>query len=400
MLSDLSVLAGDLVWPIAFALAWVAGELGHRWTALPRISLYGAVGFALGSTQLGWLPRAESGSLMQLANVAFGLILFEFGYRINLRWLVINRWLTATGLMEAAATFIAVYYVATLFDAPMLTALLLASLSMSTSPAAIMRVVNEQRSTGQVTERVLHLAAINCVLAVFAFKVIVGFWTFHASGSIWSAVSNSLVELAASVLLGTAMGVALPALLRTFGRLTRDVTLGFAIGVIVLVALAQVLRCSPLLGALAFGIVARYRRVVLNPTQRNFGVLGDLLGIVLFVFVAATLEWQRVQAGIGLALALIGCRFVVKVVIVTALAQVSGTSWRKGVLTGMALTPISVFVILLLEHSRFLGIDLLDQLAPLAAATLMLDLVGPVIAQRALIMVGESIDTKVKTDAA
>ena len=49
---------------------------------------------------------------------------------------------------------------------PLLAALLLASLAMSTSPAAIVRVVNEQRSSGQVTERVLHLTAVNCVLAV------------------------------------------------------------------------------------------------------------------------------------------------------------------------------------------------------------------------------------------
>ena len=39
--------------------------------------------------------------------------------------------------------------------------------------------------------------------------------------------------------------------------------------------------------------------------------------------------------------------------------------------------PISVFVILLLEQTRYLGIDLIDQLAPLAAATLLLEVLGP-----------------------
>jgi hypothetical protein len=36
---------------------------------------------------------------------------------------------------------------------------MLASLSMATSPATVVRVINEQRSSGQVTERVLHLCA-------------------------------------------------------------------------------------------------------------------------------------------------------------------------------------------------------------------------------------------------
>jgi len=392
VLPELLPVADDLAWPFAVALAWIVGELGYRWLGLPRISLYGLVGFGLANTQLGLLPPAGSGSTLLLANVAFGLILFEFGYRINLRWLRTNPWITATGLLEAAATFAAVYVVADGFGMPTLTSLLLASIAMSTSPAAVMRVVNEQRSSGQVTERVLHLAAFNCVLAVFAFKVVVGFWTYESSGSVLHAVSNSLVVLGASAGLGAIFGYGVPALLRRLGRLSRDATVAFALSVILLVAITHALKLSPVLAALTFGFAARHRRVALNQAQRNFGALGDLLAIVLFVFVATTLEWHRVLAGAGLALALIAVRVAAKVLAVASLARVSGVSWRKGVLTGLALTPISVFVILVLEESRFLGIDFIDQLAPLAAATLLLDLIGPVVTQRSLMAAGESAE--------
>ena len=37
-----------------------------------------------------------------LADVAFGLILFELGYRINLRWLRTNPWIGVSGLVEVA----------------------------------------------------------------------------------------------------------------------------------------------------------------------------------------------------------------------------------------------------------------------------------------------------------
>jgi Kef-type K+ transport system membrane component KefB len=390
MLTEFTALATDLAWPLAVALAWVAGELGHRWTGLPRISLYGIVGFALGSPQLGLLSQASSGTVMLVANVAFGLILFEFGYRINLRWLRTNPWIGVTAVLEAALTFGAVYALALSFDMPLLAALLLASLSMSTSPAMLMRLINEQRSSGQVTERALHLTAVNCVLAVFTFKVIVGFWTFQTSGNMLQAVSSSVVVLVASVALGASFGIGVPAVLRQFGRLSRDTTVGFAIGVILVVAIAHTLKVSPILASLTFGFVVRHRRVALNQTQRNFGVLGELLAIVLFVFVATTISWERVWAGLELGLLLILVRMLVKVAVVGGLARVSGISWRKGVLTGLAMTPISVFVILLLEQARYLGIDLVDQLAPLAAATLMLELIGPILTQRALIMAGES----------
>lgn len=390
MLSDFAARAGDLAWPLAVALAWVVGEFGHRWTRLPRISLYGIVGFVLGSPQLGLLPQAGAGPVMLVANVAFGLILFEFGYRINLRWLRTNPWIGITAVLESVLSFGGVYALARAFGLPLLTALLLASLAMSTSPAALMRVINEQRSAGQVTERVLHLTAVDCVLAVFTFKVIVGFWTFQTSGNLLLAASNSVILLAVSVGLGAAFGVGVPGLLRHFGRLSRDATIGFAIGVILLVAIAHTLKVSPVLASLTFGIVARHRRVVLNQTQRNFGALGELLAIVLFVFVATTISWERVWVGLGLGMALIVVRMAAKVAVVGGLARVSGVSWRKGVLTGLAMAPISVFVILLLEQARYLGIDLIDQLAPLAAATLVLELIGPVVTQRALIVAGES----------
>lgn len=386
---DLTSLAGDLAWPLSLAIAWILGEAVHQMTSLPRISIYGLVGFALGNTQLGLLPSTSPDSITLLADVAFGLILFEFGYGINLRWLRTNRWIGVTGVLEAAATFVAIYVLASWFGMPVVAALLLASLAMSTSPAAVMRVVNEERSSGQVTERVMHLTAVNCVLAVFVFKVIVGFWTFQTSGSVWQAISNSLILLAASVGLGAVFGAGVPGLLRVFGRLTRDATLAFAIGVVLLVAIAHAFKLSPVLAALTFGLTARHRRVAMNQTQRNFGALGDLLAVLLFVFVATTIEWQRVWTGLGLAIALVVVRLTVKMLIVGSLARVSGISRRKGALTGLAMAPMSVFVILLLEQTRFLGIGLVDQLAPLAAATLLLELLGPVLTQRALILARE-----------
>ena len=45
-MSTLLSLLRDLGWPLGIALAWVVGEFGHRWTGLPRISLYGLLGFA------------------------------------------------------------------------------------------------------------------------------------------------------------------------------------------------------------------------------------------------------------------------------------------------------------------------------------------------------------------
>ncbi|HEY0844917.1 MAG TPA: cation:proton antiporter [Noviherbaspirillum sp.] len=385
-------ISAQLAWPFAIAVAWLAGEFGHRLTGLPRISFYGLIGFLFGNVSSGILPDSANDTFILLADIAFGLILFELGYRINLHWLRTNPWIAVTGVVEAVATFIVVYLVAGLFGTPTMGALLLASLAMSTSPAGILRVLNEQRSSGQVTERILHLSAMNCVLAVFTFKVIVGIGIFQTSGSILSAAWSSLVVLAVSAGLGAALGVALPGLLRRLGNLTHDATLAFAIAVILLVEITHAFKFSPVLAALTFGLVARHRRVALSQAQRNFGVMGDLLAVVLFFFVASTIEWRSVTGGIVLALALVLARFVTKTAAVGIFSHFSGVSWRKGLLTGAALAPLSVFAVLMLEQTRRVGLELVDGLLPIAAMALLLEVIGPIITQRALIWAKETPD--------
>jgi Kef-type K+ transport system membrane component KefB len=383
-------LSSDLAWPLALAIAWVAGEFGHRWTGLPRISIYGLVGFVLANAQAGLLP--DSGRVELLANIAFGLILFELGYRINLRWLRANPWLGVTSLTEALMTFVAVFYVAQAFGVQFIPSLLLASLAMATSPVAVLRVVNEEHSSGQVTERILHLSAFNCVLAVLTFKLVVGLWVFQNTGDILHALWNSLVFLLVSAALGGLFGVAVPGLLSRLNNTERDATVLFAIAVVVLVALTHALNFSPVLATLAFGLIARHRRVALSQAEKNFGTLGNLLTVLLFVFMASTLEWRMTLAGAGLAFVLVVVRFLVKTLGVTAFAHVSGITWRKGFLTGMALTPLSAFVILLLEQTRQLDIGLVDELTALAAMTLLLEVAGPVVTHWALVLAKEVHD--------
>ncbi|MVW61322.1 sodium:proton antiporter [Massilia sp. NEAU-DD11] len=387
----LSVLT-SLAWPFAITLAWLVGEFGQRWTGLPRISFYGLVGFILAAPQLGVLPLPPSGggTTLLLADVGFGLILFELGYRINLRWLRTNPWIGITGLFEAGLTFVGVYLVANAFGAALIDRLMLASLSMATSPATVVRVINEQKSSGQVTERALHLCALNCVLAVFAFNATVGLWIFRTFEDVGDALWNSLVVLGVSAFTGAVFGLVVPGILRLLGKLAQDATVAFALAVILLVAITYALGLSPVVAALAFGLTARHRRVAFSQAQRNFGALGELLTVVLFVFAASTLDWRRVWAGALLAGALVLVRLLAKTAGVTAFAHLSGISWRKGALTGVALTPLSVFVILLIEHARHAGVQVVEELRAVAAVTMLLEVFGPIILQRALVWAREA----------
>ncbi|KRC04400.1 hypothetical protein ASE11_04930 [Hydrogenophaga sp. Root209] len=394
MVTDFAFLLQSIAWPLVLLLAWFLAELFFERWHIPRVTSYVAVGLLGGLINLPGLTTDVPG-LPFLANVALSLVLFELGYRINLRWFRHNPWMLALGVVESIVTFCVIYWVSGWFDLPLDHRLIIAALSISASPAGVVRVANELRSAGQVTERVLHLCAINCILSVVALKLVAGYWYLNTSGDLVLAAFGSMYVVATSVAIGVLLGVAVPWLLRWRTTHERGVTVVFALSVLLLTTAAYGLKLSPLLAALSFGIVARERRVHLTNAQRDFGTAGDMASVFLFVYIASLLNWADVGAGLLMGLLLILMRTASKVGCNLVAARLSGITERKGVLTGLALTPMSAFAILLLEQTRLYGFaPAVEVLAAMAGMMVVQELLGPMVTQRALMTAHETHVTK------
>jgi len=384
MVTDFSFLLQSIAWPLALLIAWFLGERLYEAWRLPRVTSYVAVGLIGGLINLPGLTDDVPG-LPFLANVALSLVLFELGYRINLRWFRHNPWVLLVGVLESALTFGLVYWATAWFELTPDVRLIIAALSVAASPAGVVRVANEMHAAGQVTERVMHLCAINCFLAVMALKLVVGYWHLSTSGDLVMAAFGSVHVLATSVAVGALLGVLVPWLLRTRNTPAAGVTVVFGLSVLLLTTAAYGLMLSPLLAALTFGIVARERRVHLTNAQRDFGTVGEMLGVFLFVYVASLLDWTYVWLSLPLAATLLLLRTTSKVVCNLGVARFSGITARKGLMVGLSLTPMSAFAILLLEQSRMYGFEpAVQALAALTGLMLVLELLGPLITQRAL----------------
>jgi Kef-type K+ transport system membrane component KefB len=389
---ELNFFIQSIAWPAVLLLAWAIGDMLYTRWQIPRVSSYVAVGMLVGTVNLPDLTPDIAG-LPFVANVALSLVLFELGYRINLRWFRANPWVLLAGVAESLLTFAVVFWATGwLDDIRLHVRLAVAALAMASSPAGILRVVHELRSAGQVTERVMHLTAINCLLSVLALKLVMGSRTLRVSGDWMQAAFGSVHVLATSVAVGMLLGFLVPKLLKGRSSGASDgATLVFALSVLLLATAASGLKLSPLLAALTFGIVARERRVHLTQTQRNFGSAGDLLSVFLFVYVASLLQWKDVFASIQLGLWLLGLRALVFVAVNAATAQVSGITVKKGVMTGLALSPMSAFVVLMVGQSGVVGFDLAEQtLSTIAGMVLVLELLGPIVTQRALMAAREA----------
>jgi Kef-type K+ transport system membrane component KefB len=394
MVTDFAFLLQSIAWPLVLLLAWFLAELFFERWHIPRVTSYVAVGLIGGLINLPGLTTDVPG-LPFLANVALSLVLFELGYRINLRWFRHNPWMLALGVVESFVTFGLIYWVSGWFDLPVDHRLIIAALSISASPAGVVRVANELRSAGQVTERVLHLCAINCILSVVVLKLVVGYWYLSTSGDLVLAAFGSMYVVTTSVAIGVLLGVAVPWLLRQRTTHERGVTVVFALAVLLLTTAAYGLKLSPLLAALSFGIVARERRVHLTNAQRDFGTAGDMASVFLFVYIASLLNWADVGAGMLMGLLLIAVRTASKVGCNLVAARLSGITERKGLLTGLALTPMSAFAILLLEQTRLYGFaPAVAVLSAMAGMMVVQELLGPIVTQRALMTAHETHVTK------
>jgi len=387
--SALETLTPLVGWPLMLLAAWLAGEAVYKHWQVPRVCAYGVVGLVLGGAGLsqGFAPREALGFM---ANVALSLTLFELGYRVNPRWFRHNPWVLAAGIAQSLLTFGAVFWVAGQFGVKLDHRLVLAALCVATSPAAVMRVTHELHSAGQVTERLFHLCALNCLIAVLLLKLVVGYWHLETSGDLGKAAFNSIYVIGLSLVVGGVFGIVAP-ILNKLATSSQATTVTFAITVLLLSGVAQALSLSPLLAALAFGAVARERRILLSHAQRNFGALGDVLAVFLFVFVGSLLSWSGLLPNLLLGAAVLIARSVSHTVVNLGLARISGTTFRKGALTGLALMPMSAFALLLLEESRSYGFELArDSLPVIVGLLVVLEVIGPLVTQRALLLAREA----------
>ncbi len=374
-----------LLWlALTLVAAAVLGEFVFHRLRLPRISGYVLAGLIAGSLGGGDIVRATltsgTGWASIVVELALGVLLFELGNRVNLRWLQANPWLLATSLLEALLTFGVVYLVLSLAGVSFDEALLVAAISIATAPAIVMRVVAEARSQGQVTDRLLMLTALNSIYTVLAVQLIIGWLHQSYRGDLMSAVLHPLYLTAGGVLAGALIAWLMRAL-RSRLMLDDEHAGAVLIGIVLSAVLVlKLLKLPVLLTLLLAGLLVRRFSGRPYVWPRGLSAITGLLVLLLFVLTGVSVDFSHLFAGGLLAIALIVARLLAKTAAVCALARPSGVSWRQGLALGIALTPMSGVAFVLTYDL----LAVFPELAPRLAATVLamiaiLELFGPIV---------------------
>jgi len=384
------VQANVIPWYAVLLLAaLLAGEAASR-LRLPRILGWIIAGIALGPSSFNILDRAALNGLRGVLEIAVGLILFELGQRLDVRWLRRNPWLLATSVLESSLAFAAIFAVLLFVGAAPLLAATAAAIGIATGPAVVLTLVKQLRAQGQVSERMLALTALNNAYAFLLWSLLFAWLHAEYRGGWLEVAGHPLYLIFGSLALAALLAAVTLALLTALGRRT-DAQFVCLIALVVLaVSAATMLKVSVVLTLLAYGTLTRAfdrdRRFV----SLDFGRTGQILVMLLFGITAASLDLSLLPAGAAAAAALIAARYAGKAIGVFALARPSGLSLRKASLLSLGLMPMSGVALILARETS----DSYPELGPalvtvVLSAIVMLELLGPLLANFAIVHAGE-----------
>ena len=382
--------SSELMFIVGVLLAGaLAGEFIAATTRLPRVVGYTLAGCFAAAFGHG-VAMPLGGAAQTVTDLALGLLLFEIGSRVHLRWLKRNPGLAVTSLAEALLSAVAVAFVLRLFDVGWQTTVACAILAMPAPAAVSGRVALELGAEGQVTQRATLLTALNTLYAVVALILMRTWWAADDGGSLPQALAGLAISLMTTLGVAALLaGATYLAARRLDLRNESAALLLFGLVAFAIVA-ARSIGVSTLLMPLLAGLLLRNTSERPWVWPRHFGTSGGALVLMLFVIVGSAWSPKILVAGGFAALALLATRFAVKTLAIVALSRWSGASWRQGLALSITMTPLSATALVMLSELMRAEPELAAGAVPIILASIaVLELIGPIAVQFALRLAGE-----------
>lgn len=379
-------------WSLVLALAALVGYACQRQLGLPRVLGYAAVGSIAGFFGLGAALWPLHGPVLLLLELGIAVVLFECGARINVRWFVHNPMVLVQSVLEASLTYAAVFYGLQAMGVEARSAGPLGLIAMAASPVLLSRVIADTRAAGAVTDRALTLSTLSTLYALVLSAAKAQIFA-NPQESLWHDITPVLQVLLVSTVVAGVLFALIHAVLRWMSPLSQNTAIVLLALIAATAASASGLGGSAPLAALLAGMVLKFFRPQPLPWTQALGSISALLGMVVFVLVAAVAAHAPWTGSIPLAvLALVGLRLVAKTVGIGLGHWGSHTHWRQTLWTACTMAPLSA--VALVMTVPFTTISGGETIAGIALPTILLmELLGAMAATWALRRAGEARDT-------
>ena len=240
---------------IEVAVALLAGLMMTRLFKLlklnfPDVTAFLIAGLAIGPyllgrigiQGLGFTTMEEVNAIDIISDVALGFIAFAIGNEFRLSQLKeTGKQATVIGIVQAVfasllvdAALIGLHFILGDEILSLPAAITLGAIASATAPAATLMVVRQYKAKGKLTDLLLPIVALDDAVGLVVFAVSFGIARALRSGEIdiISVLVEPLIEIVASLLLGSLMGVILTQLEKLF--YSNGNRLALAIGFVIL----------------------------------------------------------------------------------------------------------------------------------------------------------------------
>ena len=325
------------------------------WLRQPLILAFIVVGILEGPAVLGWVTAADQIDL--LAKIGITLLLFVVGLKLDLRLIrTLGLLALAAGLGQMAFTSLLGYALGRGFGLDPVAALYTGVALAFSSTIIVVKLLSDKREIDALHGRTAVGVVIIQDLAVLLVMLsLTAFGGGGAEDGLWSAAMEILLESAAFLgFLTVAARYILPALLQRLAVSSELLVLFAVAWAVALAAATEWIGFGKEVGAFLGGV-----SLASTPYREAIGArlvsLRDFLLLFFFIDLGAGLDLGLLggQAGVAVALSLsvlLGKPFIL-LVILGAL----GYRKRTGFLTGLSLSQISEFSLILAALGVSLG---------------------------------------------
>ena len=360
---------------------------------LPNVTGYLIAGLIAGPYCLKFFSAGELDNMTVVTNAALGFIAFSIGGEFKLSALKqLGAKIFVITLFEAvgASVLVSAVLLAMGYNAPL--ALVLGAIASATAPAATLMVVRQYKASGPVTSTLLPVVAIDDAVCLMLFSILSSVAKTIEAGNgfqVYATIVKPLIEIVLSLVIGFAVGIVLSLCSKFFksraNRISLVVTAVFlGVGLSELMGLSSLLLCMAIGAALAnFSPVSdavlegtdRWTPplfmlfFVISGAQFNFSILPQV-GLVGVAYILLRSFGKYFGAMAGCAIVKTE-KTVKKYLGITLLPQ-------AGVAIGMAQLSLTVVP----EYGEQIR-------AVVLCATLIYELVGPLLTKAALTKAGE-----------
>lgn len=246
-----------LVIGISIVFGYVVGRflLFH---GIPDIIGYMLVGIVLGEAVTGFISPTQLEYLTPFVDLALAFIGFGIGVELRIEKLIeLLRDISYITITHGLGVFILVFlgvYLLT-YDIPIST--LLASIAISTAPAATVKVIWDYNSEGELTTMLYSLVAIDDIFTSLVFALTYPFVESLIIGytEAYTVLFNTLYHMFGSIILGGIIGYLLDYVINKTEREV-DIVWGIVLTNILITGIAETFELSTILISIIAGFVA------------------------------------------------------------------------------------------------------------------------------------------------